>query len=240
MAREDPVRLIARGREALLSGRSLEAKTAFMEAVELVESTCGEESEELIEPLMHLGHVLRLESKDEAALEASLAQQSRALSIAEKCFGAADPRWVHILGRIARTCEVRRRYDDAVRHLARALQIQRTCGGDVSFELVNLVHVLLNASRPRDALPYALEGLSLAERRAHRDDELIGPLLDVGLTLRESGQPEEALGFFRRALAIAVARKDVPELREARQDVEDEIRTWISELEVALGGQLPT
>lgn len=234
MSHEDVTRLLSLGRVELAAGRWLAAKGFLAEALKQAEAEFGAESEEIIEPLMDLGKAVRSESKSAEALDEALRLQTRALGVAEKRIGESDPRLPAILTRVAMTCEELHALDKAVEHLARALRLLRERGEDVSFVLVNLIHVFLGAGRGTDALPYAEEALALAERTG-TEGELVGPLVDLGLALRDVGQLEDALKAFTRAHSIALARPDVPELREVRKEAEAEISSWIEELNRSLG-----
>lgn len=234
MARERVLESLVLARGELAAGRWHPARDAFASALGLSETLYGPDSEELIEPLVGLAKCLRSISKESDSLEEAYRLQSRALDIAERRRREATHGVSAILTSMAITCEARGDYGRGVEALQRAMQMLRDVGGDTSFLLLNIVHILIRANRGDEALPYAEEALASATRDHENPGDLLGPLIDVGLSCRAAGRLHEALSAFRRARAVALARPDVPELREVRAEAVSEIDGWIAEAEHAL------
>lgn len=234
MERDEVHVLLARSRVAGADGRWREAEELLREAVRISEDRHGMDHTSMIEPLVLLGRAHRQQGGTEEAVNA-LSIQERALAIAE----TSDPSQLcYVLTALALTCEQAKRVEEAVAHLRRALDIQHAAKGETSFLLVNMIHILLRAGRGAEALPFCTQALERASQGGASNEDLLGPVIDLGLCLRDAGDLVAALDAFRRALDIAAARKDEPSLREARAEALREIRGWIEETErrIALSG----
>lgn len=206
------------------------ARDCFADALRLAEESGGPASVETVEPLLFLAKAL-LAIGDQDARDVAEAHLRRALVTADAADTAAH-RWLEdILKTLGLTCSRHGRPGDAIEYLERALMLVRARGGDARFELTILSHTLLDAARPIEALRYAEEILAQERASGVAEEELLGPLIDVGISLREAGRRSEALAVFRTAHVLALSRKDVPDLRAARINAANEIRAWIEQLE---------
>jgi tetratricopeptide (TPR) repeat protein len=230
MSDDELDQLLRRGIDHLESGDVVQARDRFADAVHRAETVLGTDSVELVDPLMLLAHAQKL-AGDESQ---QLALHARALAIADEHLIGEPSRFASLLVSVAVTYERSGALDIAAGLLVRALAFQRAVSEDVWFTLLCLTHVLLNAGRAPEALPYAEEKLALGAKRATLEEQTLGDVLDLAMCLRDSGRRDEALPMFKRGLAIAKARADVPELRVARRNAVAEIEAWIAELERAL------
>jgi tetratricopeptide (TPR) repeat protein len=219
--------LVKAGQEALDAGDATAARRLFQSAITMTEQNFGPSSVELIDPVAFLGNAIKRESGVDALAQA-IAAYNRALRITQE---HSDPREAHLLTVLGNLYDAQGSSEEAVELLRRSLSLHESLGWKGEFTLVCLTHTLLKAGRATEALPYAEASMKLAEQSAESEDELIAPIIDVGLCLRDAGDRGGALPVFKRAHAIATARADVPELRDARASIVAEIQSWIDELE---------
>lgn len=211
------------------------ARQSFADALRATEQTYGADSEETIEPLLSLAKATNAISTQSGIEVESLLR--RALATTDRVSAPAKT-LEDILRTLALTCRRNGFPEEAIDHLKRVLGLVEARGGDPRFELTMLAHTLLGCSRPIEALGCAERVLALEKAWGVEDDDLLGPLIDVGLSLREAGRRGEALAVFRTAYALAIARKDIPELRAARLAANEEIRSWVEELEDEASGEI--
>lgn len=217
------------GARLLQSGQSADARVVLSEALAIAEHLFGADSPRLIDTLALLGKAFRSESSTADAFLRAISAHERAMRIAE---ANQDPRLADLLVTLAHSHELAGDFDTAAARLRQALALFDP-GRPNQLVFASLVHVLLKAGRASEAIAFAEASLEHAARGAF-GGELLGPMVDLGLALRESGNTEGALRVFRQARDVALAREDVPELRDARRAFVAELEEWIAELQQSL------
>jgi tetratricopeptide (TPR) repeat protein len=121
-------------------------------------------------------------------------------------------------------------HEEARERIEKAVNIFANFYGDVQstvYYLQMLGDLLLDMSRPEEALPLCERALHIEETHGKDTLRVMHAAIGVGRCLRGIGKMEDAAMQFERALAIAIARRPPDAKREA--SICAELREWIAE-----------
>ena len=189
-----------------------QALEANERAVEIFEAVFGAEHPNTIMGLANLAGTLHEAGRDDEAEAA----YNRALAAAERGLPADDSRRITIVGNAGMFYALSGRYVEAASYLADAAARSETVNGpDHSHTLGflnNLAATHMFAGNDEQAGEVYRKLLVRTERVLGPDHPQVTPCL-LGLAAVESnlGHPDEAVPLLRRALQIALDRKDRPE-----------------------------
>ncbi|WP_437655731.1 tetratricopeptide repeat protein [Sorangium sp. So ce1182] len=120
--------------------------------------------------------------------------------------------------------------EEAREHLVRAVALFERAHGesrDTAYVMTSLIHVLLAAERPADALPLAERALRIEEAAADSTSgsALTLALIALGQCLMGVKRNAEAIACLERAVARILARNP-----DAQSPALGEIRGWIEQM----------
>ncbi|XXX76771.1 tetratricopeptide repeat protein [Sorangium sp. So ce134] len=206
------------------------AEEAFRGALDLAERAYGPDAPQVITPLRGLAYVAVNPRSDPRRLAEADALIRRALRVAQASFGADDPRLGRLLHSLGITLWTAGSLEEAREHLARALALSERAHGEspaTAYVMTSLVHVLLAAERPADALPLAERALRIEEAAADTTSgsALTLALIALGQCLMGVKRNAEAIACLERAVARILAKNP-----DATSPAFNEICGWIEQM----------